>query len=180
MAALQDNVHQSWFGPVRQIAYVVRDLDASVRHWLRHTGIGPWTCFRNAVLEGRFLGQPVTVAIDVALGYQGELEIELIQPRGSGTPYHDDAGRPLVGMHHIASFTDDLERAVAMARERGLAPRFEATNPVTRVAYLESPDEPGVLFELIQYSAEGLAGWRQRVEAARTWDGSDPIRTIDL
>lgn len=166
--------------PIRQVAYVVADLDASVRHWLRHTGIGPWTCFRNAVLVGQYAGREVAVTIDVALGYRGELEIELIQPRSAVSPYQDAAGEPLLGMHHIAWFTDDLAAAVEAACARGLELRFRAANPVTRVAYLASPAEAGVLYELIEYSAEGLAGWRQRIEAARGWDGSNPLQIVDL
>jgi hypothetical protein len=83
-------------------------------------------------------------------------------------------------MHHVSWFTDDLDAAVRVARGRGLQPTFEAAHPVVRAAYLESPTMPGLRVEYIQYTADGLAGWRQRVEAARTWDGSNPIQVHDL
>jgi hypothetical protein len=53
-------------------------------------------------------------------------------------------------------------------------------NPLRRVAYLESSTAPGMRIEYIQYTADGLAGWQQRVEAARTWNGKDPIQVYDL
>ena len=28
-----------------QVAYVVKDLDSSVRHWADNLGIGPWTVY---------------------------------------------------------------------------------------------------------------------------------------
>ena len=166
--------------PVRQIGYVVEDLDAAVAQWLQLTQRGPWTCFRNAVLEGRLRDRPISVTIDVALGYIDGLEIELIAPRSPVSPYHDTNGRLLVGMHHVAWFTGDLQRSILEASQRGLQPVFEAGNPVTRVAYLESSTVPGQRIEYIQYTADGLAGWQQRVEAARTWNGKDPIQVYDL
>ncbi len=29
------------YGPIRQIAYIVEDLDAAIRHWTAFAGIGP-------------------------------------------------------------------------------------------------------------------------------------------
>jgi len=166
--------------PLRQIGYVVEDLDAAVTQWLQLTQRGPWTCFKGAVLEGRLRDRPVSVTIDVALGYIDGLEIELIAPRSRVSPYHDTNGHLLVGMHHVAWFTDDLQASIRQASQRGLQAMFEAGNPVTRVAYLESSTVPGMRVEYIQYTADGLAGWQQRVEAARTWNGKDPIQVYDL
>ena len=165
---------------LRQIGYVVEDLDAAVAQWLHLTQRGPWTCFKGAVLEGRLRDRPLSVTIDVALGYIDGLEIELIVPRSPVSPYHDMDGRLLVGMHHVAWFTDDLQTSIRQGSQRGLQPMFEAGNPVTRVAYLESSTVPGMRIEYIHYTADGLAGWQQRVEAARTWNGKDPIQVFDL
>jgi len=167
-------------GPIRQVGYVVENLERAVDQWLALTGRGPWTCFRNAVLEGRLHDAPVTVTIDVALGYVDELEIELIAPRSLVSPYHGADGRLLTGVHHVAWFSDDLDRSIAAAVQQGMRATFVAGNPVTRVAYLESASTPGTRIEYIQYTADGLAGWRQRVEAARTWNGKDPIQVYDL
>jgi hypothetical protein len=167
-------------GPVRQVGYVVEDLQTAVDQWLALTGRGPWTCFRNAVLEGHLRGRPVTVTIDVALGYVDELEIELIAPRSAVSPYHGPDGHLLTGVHHMAWFSDDLDRSIAEAEQRGMRSTFVAGNPVTRVAYLESSSTPGTRIEYIQYTADGLAGWRQRLDAARTWNGKDPVQVYDL
>ncbi len=34
--------------PIRQVALVVRDLDAAVRHWWDVLGVGPWTVYTLA------------------------------------------------------------------------------------------------------------------------------------
>ena len=171
---------QSIFGAIDQIGFVVADLDQSIATRTKALGLGPWTLFRGVTLDGRYRGQPVQVTIDVALAYQGDVQIELIQPTGNApSPYRDAGGAPLCGMHHMAWIVDDLDAAVAEATARGLVPLFEASNPTTRVAYLEAPGESGLLYEFI----EG-AGMREMVAAgiamARDWDGSDPVTVIDL
>ena len=30
------------FGPLRQMGFVVRDIDKAMRHWIEVCGIGPW------------------------------------------------------------------------------------------------------------------------------------------
>jgi hypothetical protein len=174
-------VNAASFGPIRQVAWIVTDLETSVANWRRLSGVGPWTCFRNVAMQGRLHGAEVTVRMHVALGYQADMEIELIQPLGAGpSPYCSAAGVPLIGMHHVAWFCDDVAADVARARARGLSPCFEAANAVTRVAYLEDPREPGLLLEFIEMNAVMRAGFEARLSAAHAWDGSEPVQVIDL
>jgi methylmalonyl-CoA/ethylmalonyl-CoA epimerase len=169
------------FGPIRQIAWVVRDLEASVASWLRVSGVGPWTCFRNVALSGHYRGAPARVRMHVALGYQDGMEIELIEDLAAGpSPYRTAAGEPLVGMHHIAWFSDDVSADVARGTARGMTLCFEAGNEVTRVAYLEDAREPRLLFEFIEMNAMMRAGLEARLAAARAWHGEEPVRVIDL
>ena len=30
------------FGPLRQMGFVVRDIDRAMRHWIEVCGVGPW------------------------------------------------------------------------------------------------------------------------------------------
>ena len=169
------------FGAIRQIAWVVADLEESVRNWLRVSGVGPWTCFRNVALQGRYRGVASTVRMHVALGYQDGMEIELIEELGAGaSPYRSAGGVPLIGMHHVAWFSEDVAADVARGEARGLQLCFEAANAVTRVAYLEDVREPRLLFEFIEMNAVMRDGLSQRLAAARAWRGEDPVRVIDL
>ncbi|ANY87564.1 MULTISPECIES: VOC family protein [Pseudomonas] len=155
-----------------QLGFVVQDLDQSINHWLQ-LGVGPWTVFRDVQLQGNYQGQAVEVRMNVGLAYQGGLQIELIHTTSDGpSPYRDAQG-----LHHMAWLVDELDSAVARLRGRGLRPVFEAGNATTRVCYLENPNEPGVLFEVI----EG-AGLRQMIDhgiaQARDWDGEQPVRVF--
>ncbi|WP_020650034.1 VOC family protein [Solimonas variicoloris] len=168
--------------PIRQIAYLVEDLDASVRHWAAGMGVGPWTLFRGTAMQGRYRGEDTRVVIDVGLSYRGELQIELIQVRSrTPSPYQHANGRPRLGLHHIAWHSDDLDADLAAARARGLQPVFEAGNGAVRVAYLESPAEPGLLLEYIEATPAVSDGFAAGVVAARDWDRREPIlHAIDL
>jgi catechol 2,3-dioxygenase-like lactoylglutathione lyase family enzyme len=170
------------FGPIRQIAYLVEALDASLERWSRYSGVGPWTVYKNVVLIGHFRGRQTSVTIDVGLSYQDDLQIEIIRVSSrTPSPYQDSAGRTLLGMHHIAWMTDDLDRDIVKAGSRGMVLAFSAANPASRVAYFESADEPGILFEFIEVTPPILQGFAQGVAASRAWDGRDHIlQTIDF
>jgi methylmalonyl-CoA/ethylmalonyl-CoA epimerase len=170
------------WGPIRQLAYVVDDLDAGIDRWVRLHGVGPWTVFRNARMRGVHRGKPTEVRMHVCLSYRGELQIELIQPLSrTPSPYQHLDGRPRSGMHHIAWHSTDLDRDVARAMQRGLAPVFEAGNGTVRVAYFEAPDEPGPLYELIEAVPAVLDGFAQGCRQAAAWDGVTAVAAdIDL
>lgn len=170
------------WGPIKQVAYVIDDLDAAIRRWIALHGVGPWQVFRNTTMRGRHRGQDTTVKMHVGLAYQDGLQIELIEPLSrTPSPYQFDDGRPRVGMHHIAWHSADLDRDVASAQSRGLAPVFEASNGAVRVAYFESPQEPGPLYEFIEANALVLDSFAAGAQASRDWDGrSAPISVHDF
>lgn len=170
-------------GPVRQIAWLTEDLDAAVAQWKRLAGIGPWTIYRNVELVGRYRGEARRVAIDVALSYQEDVQIEIIRPHGAGpSPYHDAGGRVRVGMHHVAWLVDDVAAAKAEAARGGLGTLFEAEagGGATRVAYLQAPDDPTMLLELIEATPATIEGFTAGVAAARGWDGASPDAEFDF
>lgn len=170
-------------GPIRQIAWLTEDLDAATAEWRTFAGIGPWTVYRNVVLEGRYQGQPARVTIDVALSYQDEMQIEIIRPHGQGpSPYHDESGRVRVGMHHVAWLVDDVATAKQAAAAGGLDILFEAEagGGATRVAYLQAPDDPAMLLELIEATPATLGGFEAGVAASRHWDGVSAGQEFDF
>lgn len=173
---------QKLLGPIKQIAYVVADLDASIQQWIALTGVGPWTVFRNTTMYGDCRGVSTVVKLHVGLSYQDGMQIELIQVISkTPSPYQDDAGQPLVGMHHIAWHSKDLDGDVERAQSRGLKTAFAASNGVVRVAYMESEQSPSVLLEFIEAAPAVLDGFTAGVKASEEWDGrSNPIQIYDF
>ena len=102
-------------------------------------------------MAGTLDGQAAKVRMHVALGYQGDMEIELIEDLGAGPP--PTAARP--GSRWWACITSPGSAMMSLAdvargTARGMQVKFQAANEVTRVAYLADPREPKLLFEFIE------------------------------
>lgn len=171
------------FGPVVQVAYLVPDIDAAMGHWLRHSGLGPWTNFRNIELATRFDERDFTLRIHEALAYQGNLQIQLVQSLNAPdvpTPYSDWIRASRYGLHHVAHFTDQVDDDVERARKQG----FERVCAMRdkhgfRYFYLQSTAMPEVWIEFLEGSAMVRDIFAQGIAEAASWDGRDPIRRIE-
>jgi hypothetical protein len=82
------------------------------------------------------------------------------------------------GLHHVACFVDDLGAALAEQRARGLAIALEAeTANGTGFAMVDTTAALGHMTEL--YERAKLAPFYAMVrEAARGWDGREPVRGV--
>ena len=67
------------FGPVMQIAWVVRDLEAAIDHWTRMMNVGPFFLFEH-VQAGAFLRLLLHGRIQL-LRNASELDLNLAEPR---------------------------------------------------------------------------------------------------
>jgi len=172
-----------FFGEIRQVAYLVDDIEAAMDYWANVLGVGPW--FYNPrvpIVNYIYRGQRYEPDNSVALANSGDLQIELLQTRNDvPSMYRDFARAGLSGVQHFAYWTEhfdaDLVRAeaagfrVCMSGEVGENGRFvyfeTAANdgawPGTVVELSEVAGPKGRLFKLIR-------------EAAADWDGGDPVR----
>jgi hypothetical protein len=169
-------------GKIKQVAYITENLDASIQHWIDFAAIGPWQVYKNVVMTGRYKGVSTAVTMNVGLSYRDDLQIELIHVISkTPSPYQSADGRALVGMHHIAWFSEDLAADIKAAEKRGLTCVFEASNGASRVAYCASKAEPGLLFEYIAVTPAVAEGFAAGMAAAQGWDGiSTPMHVIDF
>ena len=80
--------HDCLPGPVRQMGYVVTDLDQAMAGWLE-LGVGPWFVMRGLPLQADYRGEPCETTLSLAFANSGEMQIELIQqmaPRRASSP----------------------------------------------------------------------------------------------
>ncbi|SEB16213.1 VOC family protein [Variovorax sp. YR216] len=173
-----------FFGEIRQVAYLVPDIEAAMDYWSRVLGVGPW--FYNPRVPIRnysYRGERYEPHNSVALANAGGLQVELLQTRNDvPSMYRDFQGAGHVGSQHFAywteNFDEDLRRAqaagfkVCMSGEVGKRGRFvyfedhtgqHGYHPGTTIELSEVAGPKGKLFRMIREAAEG-------------WDGRDPVR----
>jgi catechol 2,3-dioxygenase-like lactoylglutathione lyase family enzyme len=170
------------FGEIRQNGYVVRDIEAALKHWVEVLGVGPWFYLERAPITGfQYRGEPSDLEVSIALGNSGPLQLELIQQRNDApSSYRDFLRAGHEGLQHVAYWTErfdaDLERTSTLgyrALQSGCA-----GGPDGRFVYFATEAHPGTIVELSEVSGPKGAFFKHIREAACGWDGSDPIRRI--
>ncbi len=170
-------------GPIRQLGYVVEDLDSAVAAWQEQLGLGPWTILRNIELDCEFLGQASQPRISIALSYRGEQQIELIQQRNAApSPYLKFVEQRRFGLHHTAFLSADIHGDVEALQECGLQLVCDIRMPGPgggRYVYFASPI-PGeqTFIELLEATALMKALFAKGIADALDWQGQG--RPLDL
>ncbi|GGD80429.1 VOC family protein [Croceicoccus mobilis] len=173
------------FGPTRQLGIVVHDFMGTLRHWTEVQGIGPFFYFTDTPVEGfRLRGvKSEPPVLSIAFGYSGDLQIEIIhQHNAAPSMYREFLVSGREGLNHVSAFHDtagyDAVYAQTIARH-GAAWQEGAIGGV-RFAYFETESTPGATICEISESGnpETAAIFAAMRDAARDWDGSDPIRPL--
>lgn len=167
-------------GPVMQNAFVVDDLDGALRHWTETMGVGPFFVlekirFAELWFRGRRLEH---LDLTVAIGYWHDLQIELIR-QNDDTPsiYREFRARGLTGLQHMGVISASLDEELQRLAGRGIEPvQHGRTTANMRFAYVSTDHHAGGMVELIESGPAVEAAFRAMREAARGWDGRDPVR----
>ncbi|MGE0822761.1 MAG: VOC family protein [Candidatus Binatia bacterium] len=177
------------FGEMRQIAFVVRDLDQALRYWTETLGVGPFFLFRKFIPDNyRYRGEPAPAPhLTLALGFSGGVQVELIQQHDDHPSAYRDfllSGRE--GCQHVSSWVTPTEydQTMAAARARGVTVAHEGVVPGSsiRFVYFATDTSPGgLLYEMADLKESPLYDVMMRIqETARTWDGTDPVRELSF
>lgn len=163
---------------VRQVAYVVRDLDAALKYWTEVLKVGPFFLFEHCPLENqRYRGGPSNVDVSLALGNSGDVQIELIyQHNDAPSVYKEflDAGR--IGVHHFGLMPVDYAAMCRRYRELGHEAAFVCTVGGSELTYFDTVASIGHYTELWDNSEVFKDLFMLVENAAKGWDGSNPVR----
>ncbi|WP_119460160.1 VOC family protein [Rhodospirillaceae bacterium SYSU D60014] len=166
-------------GEVRQLGYVVEDIEAAMEFWIDVIGVGPWFYNEHVPIRNyRFRGEAFDVHNSVALANSGRVQVELIQTR-SDTPsmYRDFLRAGHTGLQHIAFWTETFDDDLARMEAQGF--KVEMSGEVGqngRFVYFDRQMHPGTVIELSEVLGPKGRMFKMIRDAATGWDGSDPIR----
>jgi hypothetical protein len=178
-------MRQSVFGPIRQLAYLVDDIEQAIANWHRQTGIGPFALVRDCqpLAGSRYRGEETgDVRVNLAFAYLGEIQLELIEQLNE-TPslYREALDRGAMGLHHYGVCVGDYDEAYEFALNNGFSAAVEAgAKGFARMAYLESGEIDGLVFEVIEwneFTRPYFDGIRQFLDSA---DDSQLIHDYNL
>lgn len=169
----------TFFGQIRQLGYVVDDIEAAMAYWSDTLGVGPWyynpkVPIRNYLYDGQIY-EPHN---SVALANSGFVQVELIQTRNDVPSMYRDfrqAGR--TGLQHVAYWTERYDADLERLLRQGFKPRMSGeVGEQGRFVYFDTEYHPGTVIELSE-----VAGPKGRLfdlirNTSENWDGEQAIR----
>ena len=112
---------------IHQIAWVTRDLQKSMKAWVDHLKVGPWTVLTFTEKTLKYLdvdGKRVTEPFKFLIGISwiGEIQVELIQPVYGPMIYEAFIQKHGEGLHHFKEriSQDDIDAVLKEYQEKGI------------------------------------------------------------
>ena len=153
-----------------------------MRHWVEVLGVGPFFYLEEAPIQNfQYYGEPSEMSASIALANSGPLQIELIQQRNDApSMYRDFLAAGHEGLQHVAYWTVEFDRDFDRLQEHGftVGQSGDVGGPDGRMVYFDTEAHPGTVIELSEISGPKGKTFEMIAEKARTWDGTNPIRTI--
>ncbi|WP_034294461.1 VOC family protein [Herbaspirillum sp. RV1423] len=170
-----------FLGEIKQLGYVVEDIQAAMTYWSEVLGVGPWYYMERVPLKNyRYKGEPQDIHSSVALANSGNVQVELIQQRNDAPSMYRDflkAGR--TGLQHLAYWTEDFDNDLARLLEKGWKIGMSGeVGERGRFVYFETEYHPGTVIELSEIAGPKGTVFRIIRESSEGWDGSDPVRAF--
>jgi len=140
-------------GPIDQVGFVVRDLDAACARY--EALFGPWKRAESPLSGVWYRGTPTDVHLQLAFGRAGAVEIELIAVVSGASPHSEFLAAGREGMHHLRYPVGDRDATVAALEAQGFTPIWSHAIGPYKWAYCEPPDPSGPLVELLASPVPG-------------------------
>ena len=172
---------------MRQIAFVVRDIDKAMKYWTQTLGVGPFFVkrhieFANFIYRGASAKSPI---VSIALANSGHLQIELIQQHDeTSSIYKEFLNSNDEGLQHVSSWMthEGMKNRKRELIAQGVKIAQECVIPSSGVNLLyfdTNSSGGGFIYEISDLleprhyeRIHGIA------KAAQDWNGQDPIREV--
>lgn len=167
-------------GPIFQMAYLPADFDAAIRYWTQTVGAGPFFIMENIRLaDMTYRGAPSDAVFSAAWGYWGDMQIELIRAENDAPSIYTGEYAVKDRLHHVCVAVDDINAARAALQAAGATILIEGkVGESGAVIYADAGGGPGNIIEYVKLMEGGAELFAMMRDAARNWDGSDPLRRL--
>lgn len=147
---------------VGQIGILVQDITQAVAYYTKILNIGPWYRSNTIKHEAVYRGKPLNPDLDIAIAFQGGVEIELIQVKGKEEiVYSDMLAKCGGGIHHVGFLVSGYEKKLEDIKANGVEVLQSGIittkgSAITRYAYLDTIKQCGIVSEFISTTLKGL------------------------
>lgn len=106
---------------VFQLGYVFPNIAAPIKHYVDVMGSpGFYRLDDVAVVDQTYMGAPLDCRQNIAFGFVGAFNIELIEPISGSSSYTEFLERnPAGGLHHIGCKVYDMQQAISDLKANG-------------------------------------------------------------
>ncbi len=176
---------------VSQVAYSTQDIEATALDMVAKDGVGPFFFAEFPLYDLTYQGKAAHYdRIQVAFGYKGDLQIELLQvPAGGHSIYAEGiAGRRELFHHSYVKSDEDYDAIVARHEQAGEMATYKGVSLAgedrIRFCYVDARERLGHFVEILETkkmvgpAARIFDVYEQMKQAAKGWDGKDPIRQM--
>jgi catechol 2,3-dioxygenase-like lactoylglutathione lyase family enzyme len=148
-------------GKIGQVAFVVRDLEASMHAFWNDFGIGPWSIYLfqpPRVQDMTYRGHRQDFRMRVGFAMCGDTQIELVQSVEGPNLYEEFLAQCGEGVQHLGIHVSDMAAATRQMQALGYevvqSGRGYGVQGDGAFAYFSTGDRLGTLIELIQLPEE--------------------------
>jgi hypothetical protein len=164
-------------GTFMQMAWFVDDIHAAMRHWVEHSGVGPFYYGTRNTLDITHRGMPQKLDFSGAIAQAGPIQIELLTQYDAAPSAFRDVFAPAQGgPHHMGSIVEDYDRELANYLKQGFEVAHSGQVGARRFCFIDTRPAFGIMTELLEDTPD-LRDLFGRIAAASIgWDGTDPYR----
>jgi methylmalonyl-CoA/ethylmalonyl-CoA epimerase len=139
-----------------QLGYVFPDISAPLDQYTRMMGATRFLRMNDVELQDqRYYGQPLKCRQNIAFGFIGSLNVELVEPLDGVSCYTTFLDRnPGGGLHHIGCRVTDFDRSVGDLEKAGFEVVQSGRFGGTRFAYIDARATLGHYLEVLFFDRE--------------------------
>lgn len=133
---------------IKQLGYNVKSIEETAKLYHDLFGAGPFIDLGvNSPKSCKIRGKESPVKMRTAIGYLGDMEIELIEDKSDGPSPYSEMGH--YGLHHYCIWVDDVQEAVDAFTAAGIEVAMDmVSGSGMRVVYVDAREQLGQYIEV--------------------------------
>lgn len=163
---------------VNQMCYLVKDADQAALRWAKLLRAGPFYKSRALVPGYLYRGQITTLDVTTAIGFIGDLQIELMQLNNNDpSVFREGWDARGEGLHHLLIHSEDFSADCARYESEGCpVVQYKDFPGYGRNAFVDTSEQLGYYVQLHESNPASRRLTEFQRAAHASWDGIDPIR----